>query len=681
MSNPFLVDQIVPCFSEIPQEQVRAAIEEGIRAYRETLERVAGDARPATWQRVVEPLDEAAERLYRIWAPIRLLNGVAHTPELRRAYDTWLHAIGELESEIHQHTGLYKRLCELNDRGALGNGADQRRQALHRRLRRCRLAGADVAPQARERLRAVRREQRRRQQRFDDNASRASAGWRRFLADERRLDGLPTSVRRQCREAAARLGLDGWLLTLDAGVYRSVLEQAHDRGLRELAYRAYYTRASVFQGRAEWDNGPELVRILRLRAEEAQLLGYANYAELSLASKMAESVADVVQVLGGIATGIRPKAQRELITLTRVARARDGLMSLRPWDIPYYVCRLREERGDPGPETFREFFPLARVLSGLFELFARLFDIRVDEVGNVPTWHPSVRVYALSLPGSAPKGVVFLDAFARPGKRAGAWMDVQATSSAASGLDGRAIAHVVMNLPVSGQGAPALLSHAELLVLVHEFGHALQHVFSQGTDRESAGLHGVEWDAVEIVSQLLEILCWEYPVLALLSGHVTTGQPLPYDMYERLWAGRDDMIALRLLRQVELAMFDLRIHAQAVAPSEASVQAILDAVRAEVAVVIPPASVRVQNGFGHIFSGAYAAGYYGYQWSYVLASDIAERLKGVGLFDQRLGRRIISEIVEPGGSRDAASSFKALQGRIPSAEALLKSHGLDCATA
>ena len=505
----------------------------------------------------------------------------------------------------------------------------------------------------------------------------ATQAWTKHLSDESDLAGLPDSARAQARQTAQQRDLDGWLLTLELPSYLPVLNYADDRELRRELYDAYCTRASDQGPNAgQWDNGPVMERILALRHELAQLLGFHDYTEYSLATKMADSPAQVLDFLSDLARRARPQAQRELEELRAFARGRFGADELAPWDIGYYSEKLRQHRYQLSQEELRPYFPITRVLPGLFAVAERLFDVTIHPLEEVEVWHPDVRVYEIVDASGQRRGRFYLDLYARPHKRGGAWMDgCLARRRLDSGVRLPA-AYLVGNFTPPVGDDPALLTHQEVLTMFHEFGHGLHHLLTQVDYLPVAGIHGVEWDAVELPSQFLENWCWSREALDLLTGHYRTGEPLPEDLYKRMLAAKHFQAGIFLARQLEFGLFDFRLHRDYDPARGGRVREILDEVRRQVAVIIPPDYNRFANTFTHIFAGGYAAGYYSYKWAEVLSADAFSAFEEQGIFDATTGARFRENILEVGGSRPALASFVAFRGREPRIEPLLRLSGI-----
>ncbi len=673
MTNPLLPTAGLPPFDQIRPEHVEPAISELLAAADAALERAVGPEVPAEYDAVSAVLDAAGERLKLAWGAVGHLNAVADTPELRAAYTAALPRVTELMSRHAADERLYAKYKAIANSPAAASLSAARRRALSNAMRDFVLSGAELQGEAKQRFQQLQEEQAEWARQFSEHILDATDGFS-YLATEAQLAGVPDDVRAAARARAQADGAEGFKLTLHLPCYLPVMQFASDRALRETMYRAYVTRASE-QGPAGRDNGPVMRELLQRRQEEARLLGYANFAEVSLVPKMAESPAQVIDFLNDLARRARPFAERDLAELRAFARDPLGLPDLQSWDVAYASERLKEARYAFSEQEVKQYFTEPKVLDGLFRIIETLFEvaIRPDEA---PVWHPSVRFFRIERAGTL-VGQFYLDPYARPGKRSGAWMDdVRGRWARPEGWLQTPVAHLVCNFAPPLDGRPALLTHDDVITLFHEFGHGLHHMLTQVADVGVAGISGVEWDAVELPSQFMENFCWEWEVLKRLTAHVDTGEPLPRALYDRMLAAKNFQSGMMTLRQVEMALFDMRLHAQP--GSENDVQGVLDEVRRQVAVFPPPAFNRFQHSFSHVFAGGYSAGYYSYLWAEVLSADAwgaFEEHEG-GVLDVDTGRRYRTAVLEVGGSRPAMESFKAFRGREPTIDALLRHQGM-----
>ncbi|WP_284614403.1 M3 family metallopeptidase [Aquabacterium humicola] len=680
--NPLLRTGGLPAFAEIRPEHVTPAFDVLLPEAEAALERAVSPDTPADYDALSRVLDVPLERLGRAWGAVGHLNAVANTPELRAAYNENLGRITELYTRLGADERLYARYKAIAQAPSAATLSASRQKALSNAMRDFVLSGAELQGEAKERFKAIQEAHAEKSQAFSEHVLDATDGFSLIVGPER-LAGVPDDVLAATREAAQAGQQDGHKLTLHVPVWLPVMQYAHDRALREEMYRAYVTRASE-HGPAERDNSALMRELIELRQEEAALLGHANYAELSLVPKMAESPAQVMQFLRELAAKARPHAERDLAELRAFAAEQLSLPDLQPWDVAYASEKLKEARYAFSEQEVKQYFTEPRVLDGLFRIVETLFEVQVRPDTADGTWHDSVRFYRIErAAGGAADGAgarelvgqFYLDPYARPGKRPGAWMDdVRGRWLRPDGVLQTPVAQLVCNFAAPVAGKPALLTHDDVITLFHEFGHGLHHMLTQVDELAVAGISGVEWDAVELPSQFMENFCWEWEVLSRLTAHVDTGAPLPRALFDRMTAARNFQSGLQTMRQVEMALFDMRLHAEAGAA--AHIQALLDDVRREVAVIIPPAYNRFQHTFSHIFAGGYSAGYYSYKWAEVLSADAFAAFEEASLFDAETGRRYRREILEAGGSRPAMDSFRAFRGREPTIDALLRHQGM-----
>ncbi len=677
--NPLLQDAGAPDFAAIRPEHIAPAVDLLLADAEAALERAVSDAVPADYQALSLALDVPVERLMRAWGHASHLQGVADTPALRAAHADNLPRIIDFSTRLGADARLYAKYKAI----AASAGAQQltsaQRKALSDALRDFVLGGAELQGVARERHAAIQDRSGALSQQYGDHVLDATDAWS-LLVDVDRLAGVPADVRQAARAAAQADGQPGYKLSLQAPCWQPVMQFASDRALRETLYRADATRASEF-GPANWDNGPLMRELLELRAESAALLGYGNYAELALVAKMARSPEEVLAFVRDLAQRARPHAARELAELRSFAADSLGLPELQAWDRPYAAEQLKQSRYAFSSQEVKQYFTEARVLQGLFQLIETLFGVAIREEA-APVWHCSVRYYGVwrpqAEPGDAgPERVAgfYLDLHARTGKQSGAWMDdCRSRWQRPGGELQLPVAHLVCNFapPVGDQ--PALLTHSDLITLFHEFGHGLHHMLTQVDELAVSGISGVEGDAIELPSQFMENFCWEWDVLQRLSCHAETAEPLPRALFDRMVAARHFQGGLKLLRQCEFALFDMRLHAEGA--TAARVQAICDEVNSEIQPMRAPDFLRYANTFGHLFDGGYAAGYYGYAWAQVLSADAYGAFEESGVFDANTGTRFREQVLAVGGSRPALESFRAFRGRDPSLDALLRHQGL-----
>ena len=672
MKNPLLDHSGLPAFADIRPEFVTPAMDVLLAEANAALERVVGPEVAADFDAMSAVFAVATERLSRAWRAVEHLTGVADTPELRAVHAQNLPRI----TEFFTRQGADERLYAKYRAVAAGADAAQlspvRRKALANWLRDFKLGGADLGGADKLRYSAIQERVAELSRQFSEHVLDATDGYALYVP-ETDLAGMPADALAAARAAAQADGREGCKLTLHFPSYLPAMQMGRNRALREKLYTAYVTRASEF-GPPERDNTPVMRELLELRQEEAGLLGYRNYAELSLVPKMAGSPAEVIGFLRDLGRRARPSATRDLAELREFAAQELGIAQLQGWDVPFASERLKEARYAFSDEEVRQYFTLPRVLEGLFRIIETLFEVKIV-AARAQAWHDSVSFYRIERAGAL-VGEFFLDLYARPGKRPGAWMDDarQRWLRADNRLLQTPVAHLVCNFAAPVNGRPALLTHDNVITLFHEFGHGLHHMLTQVEELGVSGISGVEWDAVELPSQFMENFCWEWDVLQQLTEHVDTGVPLPRVLFDKMLAAKNFQSGMQTLRQVEFALFDMLIHSEPAAPTR--VQALLDAVRAEVAVLVPPSFNRFQHSFSHIFGGGYAAGYYSYTWAEVLSADAFSAFEESGVLDPDTGRRYRREILEVGGSRGALDSFKAFRGRAPSIDAMLRHLGI-----
>jgi oligopeptidase A len=660
----------LPTFSQIRIGDIEPNLRQLLDANRRQLAELVQQPDP-TFASLVLPLEEMQHQLSRTWSPVRHMNGVVNSEELRAAYNACLPLLVGWSTELAQNEQLFRAYSRILEREGPQLSRAQRK-LLENTLRDFRLAGVALPPDRKKRFRQVMEELTTVQAKFDENVLDATNAWSKHVTDESKLDGLPPTVVQRARNAAIAKQLEGWLFTLDAPNYQAVMMHATDAALRREFYEAWVTRASdTGPLSGKWDNTANMERILELRHELARLVGFETYAQYSLATKMAGSVDEVREFLDRLAGFARPAAQRELHELEAFAGTK-----LNPWDISFYAERLRRERFAISEEALRPYFPLPRVLAGLFTVASRLYGVRIQERADIDRYHPDVRFFDILDANGQPRAGFYVDLYARERKRGGAWMDECVGRKRLGNSGTLPIAYLVCNFtPPVGQH-PSLLTHNEVVTLFHEFGHGLHHMLTRVDYPSIAGINGVAWDAVELPSQFMENYAWQPEVLPLISAHVETGEPLPETELTRLLGSRTFQAGMQTVRQLEFAMFDFAIHSEPTPPSAARIAELLQQVRERVAVVLPPAFNRFQHSFQHIFSGGYAAGYYSYKWAEVLAADAFSAFEETGVLNGETAKRFLQSVLEQGGSRDPMEAFVEFRGRKPSIEPLLKQHGL-----
>ncbi|MBD3619487.1 MAG: oligopeptidase A [Chromatiales bacterium] len=678
MSNPLLEMQGLPPFSRIRPEHVEPAIDHQLAENRALLERLlaAGKATGYTWDNLIAPLELAEDRLGRIWSPVQHMNSVVNSEALREAYNRCLPKLTEYGTEIGQNAALYQAFRSIAEGPEFERLDTAQQKTVRDALRDFHLSGVDLPDAEKARFKAIQQELSRLQSRYEENLLDATNAWTRQVTDEAELAGLPDSARDMAAQAASEREMDGWVFTLDFPSYYAVMTYADSRDLREEMYSAYSTRASDQGGHPEWDNSDLMEQILALRHEAARLLGYASYAHKSVATKMADDPQTILDFLRDLAGRSKPGAMREIEELRAFAAKELGLDDLQAWDIGYASEKLQQQRYAISQEDLKPYFPVDQVLKGLYELVGRLYGVSIQPVEGVDTWHPDVRFYEVRGEDGELRAQFYLDLYARSKKRGGAWMDdCMGRMRTPEGLQ-LPVAYMTCNSTPPVGDRPALFTHDEVITLFHEFGHGLHHMLTRVDYPAVSGINGVEWDAVELPSQFMENWCWEREALDLFAAHWQTGEKLPDTLFQKLLATRNYHAAMMMVRQIEFALFDMRIHLEYDPARGGRIQEILDEVRAEVAVVQPPAFNRFQHGFSHIFAGGYAAGYYSYKWAEVLSADAFARFEEEGLFNPKVGQDFLEQILEVGGTRPAMDSFRAFRGREPEIDALLRHSGL-----
>ena len=678
MNNPLLTMDGLPPFSQIQPEHVQPAVLQAIAECKQRINEVLAHGSPRTWDNLVAPLEEANDRLGRIWSPVSHLNSVMNSEPLRQAHDACLPHLAEYQTFVGQHEGLFAAYRELANSDDYARLSGAQRKEVENTLRDFHLSGIDLPAEQKQRYGEIQARLSELASQFSNNVLDATQGWTRLVGDEQELVGMPQSALAAAAQMAQLHEQQGWLLTLDIPSYLPVMMYADNRALREEMYQAYTTRASD-QGpcAGQWDNSAIMAELLDLRLELAKLLGFASYAELSLATKMARKTEQVIGFLEDLASRSLPQGQAELQEIRDFAAAEYGMSELQAWDVAYYAEKLKQHRFSISDEQLRPYFPARKVVAGLFDVVRRVFGLKVRERLGIETWHPDVRFYDIYDEQDELRGSFYLDLYARANKRGGAWMDTcLGRRYRRDGQLQRPVAYLTCNFngPVGDQ--PALFTHNEVVTLFHEFGHGLHHMLTTIDVAGVAGINGVAWDAVELPSQFMENWCWEADALAFLSGHYQSGEPLPAELLDNMLAARNFQSAMQMLRQLEFALFDFRLHMDNRAGGEGVVGDVLSQVRQQVSVLVPPAFNRFQHSFSHIFAGGYAAGYYSYKWAEVLSADAYSRFEEEGIFNRDTGAAFLHAILEKGGSKEPMELFRAFRGREPQVDALLRHSGI-----
>ena len=677
MSNPLLENLTLPAFSRIEPEHIEPAIDQLLEEHRAMLESLLEKPGEHTWETLFQPLEDKDDQINRAWSPVSHLHSVADNDALRQAYNACLPKLTDHATKLGQNRDLFRASKTLAESDEYSRLDISRQKIIRNALRDFRLSGIDLDEQRRVRYRELQQKLSQLQTRFEENLLDATHAWTRPVTDKSLLNGLPDTVIELAAETARRQDRSGWLFTLEYPSYAPVMTYADDREFRQEMYTAYNTRSSELgPNGGKWDNGPLMSESLSLRQELATLLGYSNYAEYSLEKKMADTPEEVMAFLHDLATRSKAVAQQELAALEEFAAAEYGLKELRAWDIPYYSEKLRQKKFDLSQEDLRPYFPADRVVEGLFSVANRLYGLSITRHEGVDSWHPDVDYFEIRDERGQLRGSFYLDLYARPHKRGGAWMDECAVRRLNNGAVQSPVAYLTCNFTPPVSGKPSLLTHDEVLTLFHEFGHGLHHMLTLIDYAGVSGINGVPWDAVELPSQFLENWCWERESLDLFARHYETGEALPAELFDRMQRARTFHAGMHMVRQLELSLFDFRLHYERRGHDTGDIQALLDEVRRDVAVIKAPPDNRFQHSFGHIFAGGYAAGYYSYKWAEVLSADAFSRFEENGIFDTDTGRDFLRSILEQGGAREPMDLFVEFRGRKPEIDALLRHSGI-----
>ncbi|MFP3425431.1 oligopeptidase A [Pseudoalteromonas sp. SIMBA_162] len=677
MSNPLIGLEGLPPFSKIKPEFVVPALKDGIANCRKAIDDVLAK-KSYTWDDLVLPLEEADDKLSRLFSPVSHLNSVMNNDELREAYEQCLPLISEYSTFVGQHQGLYEAYNALYNSDEFKTLTTAQQKSITNALRDFKLSGIALAPKQQKRYGEISARLSELASKFGNNVMDATLAWHKHITDEADLAGLPESALALAADTAKSKDLDGWVFTLDFPSYLPIMTYADNRELRKETYTAFSTRASDQGPNAgEFDNSDIMKEALALRHELAQLLGFKSYAEKSLATKMAETPEQVFSFLEDLAAKSKPQAEQEVAELKAYAEQKHGISELEAWDFGYYGEKLKQEKYAISDEVLRPYFPANKVLSGLFETVNRLFGISVNEVTDFDTYHKDVRFFEIVDSNNTLRGRFYLDLYARDRKRGGAWMDdCMGRKVRANGELQTPVAYLVCNFNKAVGDKPALFTHNEVTTLFHEFGHGIHHMLTQVDAAPVAGINGVAWDAVELPSQFLENWCYEEEALSFISGHFETGEPLPKELLDKLLAAKNYNSGMQMLRQIEFSLFDFKIHNDYVAGEPCQIQAVLNDVRSRTSVVQAPEFNRFQHGFSHIFAGGYSAGYYSYKWAEVLSADAYSKFEEEGIFNPQTGQAFMQHILEKGGSEEPMELFKNFRGREPRVDALLRHSGI-----
>jgi oligopeptidase A len=675
MSNPLENIKNLPPFTVIKAKHIEPALTACLQQNLAQIETLLSNNTDYTWENLIAPMEVAENQLERLWSPVSHMNSVVNTPKLRDAYNAGLPKLSEYSTAVGQNKALFQAIQTVrNTQADLDNA---QKKALDDSIRSFQLSGVDLSGDKQSRYKEISTRLSKLSADYSDHVLDATTAWSKHITEESMLEGLPDSALAMAAQAAQQRDLKGWVISLDFPSYYAVITYADNAKLRKELYRAYSTRASTLGDHPKLDNSATMREILQLKKEKAVLLGFANYAELSIASKMADSADAVSAFLRDLAIKAKPFAEKELCELQQFAQDNLGLEQLNAWDIAYSSEKLKQDRYNISDEELKPYFAVNNVLSGLFQLVEKLYGIAITEKStDIELWHQDVQFYQIHNAKGELQAEFYLDLYARAHKRGGAWMDHFCSRFRTSTGLQTPVAYMTCNSTPPVGDEPALFTHDEVVTLFHEFGHGLHHMLTQVEYLDVSGINGVEWDAVELPSQFMENFCWEKQALSLFAKHYKTGEILPDALIEKMQASKNFQSAMATLRQVEFALFDMQIHQAEDAAEKGRIAAILKQVRQEIAVLQPPEFNRFENSFSHIFAGGYSAGYYSYKWAEVLSEDAFARFEEEGLFNPEVGAAFLKEILQVGGSRPAMESFKAFRGREPSADALLRRSGL-----
>ena len=678
MNNPLLSNNtILPLFSKIKPEHIEPAITQLLEEARTVVKKHLQATTEYTWENLIEPLENAEDKLNKAWSPVSHMNAVVNTDELRLAYNACLPKLSDYSTEMGQNEQLFNAYKVIADSNEFATLDSAQKKIIQNALRDFRLSGVDLDNEKKQRYKEISQELSRLASNYEENLMDATNAWSKVIRNEQDLAGLPPSALAQAKQTAESQDQDGWMITLQFPSYQAIMTYADDRELRREHYEAYATRASdQASDNEQWDNSLLMEQILALRHEKAQLLGFNNYAELSLATKMAKQPEEVMSFLEDLADKSWRQARKDFADLQSFAKQYHGINNLQSWDLTYYSEKMRQHFYQLSQEEVKAYFPITRVLPGLFAVVEKLYGLQISEISDFDSWHPDVRFFQIHDEFGVLRGKFYFDLYARTKKRGGAWMDDCVGRKKINDQIQTPIAYLTCNFTPPTSTEPSLLSHDDVTTLFHEFGHGLQHMLTKIDYLGVSGINGVEWDAVELPSQFMENWCWEQEALALISGHYQTGEPLPDTLFNKMLAAKNFQAGMMTVRQLEFSLFDFRIHKDYDPEKGARIYPILEQVRAQVAVINPPKFNRFAHSFSHIFAGGYAAGYYSYKWAEVLSSDAFSLFEEKGIFDPETGKLFLTTILETGGSEDAMALFIKFRGRKPTIDALLKHNGI-----
>ena len=681
MNNPLLSFDGLPPFSQILPEHVEPAVDQLLTEAKQSIESVLGDTiggmTEYSWNNFIQPMENIQDRINKAWSPVGHLNAVVNSETLRTAYNNALEKLTQFSTEVSQDKRIHKGYLQIKEGKEFKTYDCAQQKVITDALLNFHLSGIDLPEEKQNRFKEIKQQLSKLTSNFGDNVLDATHAWKKVIDDQSDLAGLPDSALSMLEQTAKQNDAQGWMLTLDFPCYHAIMSYADNRDLRKTMYDAYITRASDLGPNAgEFDNSSLMDQILALRHELAQLLGFNNFAEYSLATKMAPSTENVLNFLYDLADRSKPFADKDLEELSVYANEHGSLSELQPWDTAYYSEKLRKHKYNVTQEQLKPYFPEPNVLQGLFEIVSRLYGLSIKQIKNTDVWHKDVKFFEISDESGELRGKFYIDLYARTGKRGGAWMDECICRKKQLDTVQIPVAYLTCNFSPPVEGKPALLTHNEVLTLFHEFGHGLHHMLTQIDYTAVAGINGVAWDAVELPSQFMENFCWEKESIDLIARHYDTNEALPEDLFDKLIAAKNFQSGLQMVRQLEFALFDFRIHLEYDPSVDSAIQSTLDEVRQKVAVMKPTKNNRFQHSFSHIFAGGYAAGYYSYKWAEVLSADAFSKFEETGIFNHETGRQFLHAILEKGGSKDPMELFKIFRDREPTIDALLRHSGI-----
>ena len=677
MNNPLLTSATLPPFSEIKPSHIEPAIDHLLEECRAIVKIKTQITEPFSWENLVDPIEKTEDRLNKAWSPVSHINSVVNNNDIREAYNACLPKLSQYSTEMGQNKALYNAYSEISNSPSFSRLSQGQQKTIQNALRDFELSGINLNPEQQCRYREISQELSKLSSKFEENVLDATHAWKKHIQDETLLAGIPETTRTLAKTTAETDNLSGWVLTLDFPCYLAIMTYADNPALRQEIYTAFATRASdINPDTIQWDNTKIMDDLLALRHEKARLLGFNNYAELSLATKMADTTQQVIDFLENLAHKSKEQAQTDFDELQQFARQEYQADNLNAWDINYFSEKMRQQQLELSQEEIRNYFPATRVIPGLFTVVNKLYGLTINEISNFDRWHSDVRFFEIYDQDNILRGKFYLDLYARPNKRGGAWMDD--CVSRKNGPDGlqTPVAYLTCNFTPPTNDDPALLSHNEVITLFHEFGHGLHHMLTKVDHLSVSGINGVQWDAVELPSQFMENWCWQKPALEIISGHYQTGAPLPESLLEKMLAAKNFQSGMFMIRQLEFSLFDFQIHLDFDPTKSSKIYSTLSTIRDQFSVVTAPAFNRFAHSFSHIFAGGYAAGYYSYKWAELLSCDAFSRFEDEGIFNSQTGADFLTHILEKGGSIDAMDLFVNFRGREPSIDALLQHNGI-----